>query len=606
LRGRARLWLALAALVAACAPPPTEAPQQLAASAPGSNVLRGDYAGSAACRDCHPREYEAWMRSPMHRMTRVAEGNEVRAPFDTVFRFMGDSAELFQSEGDRYMKLSSQRFGGALYRVTKVIGGHYREDFAGVAVTEPGPRGVRRGDERLLPVSYLLFDASFRYKGYSVMSPERPGLRRGLVWRQSCILCHNTAPHLTALYDELYGLGAPGYQGAASLELPPERDFRYEVTDPRALAEALRVELAELGAPEPLSGDVPAMLRTAIERTRRHFGESELVELGVGCEACHGGSRAHVESPGRVRPSYEILAPFLRVTNADGRPLGRAESINRTCARCHSVLFSRYPFTWEGRDRGYDPGGSSMNSGEARDLLLSRCGRALDCARCHDAHAEDTQQRKDWLRSIAGNAVCVDCHQSYRSPLALAGHSRHAADGAGSVCINCHMPQKNVGLDYRLTGYHNVGSPTDRERVEHDRPLECALCHAEMSVGDIVRRMQSWWKKSYEPASLRKLYGPDPSVNALAATLEHGKAHERVVAVDRLGRAAAAKDYTELLARSLTDEYPLVRFFAKAALERALARPLPIDPQAGVEEIERELAAVLASDRDMPDTMPAP
>ena len=67
-------------------------------------------------------------------------------------------------------------------------------------------------------------------------------------------------------------------------------------------------------------------------------------------------------------PDFAPKSPFLRARPAGGGEVTRAEWINRACARCHQVLFSRYPFTWEGRSRrGGEAGGSSITSGEARD-----------------------------------------------------------------------------------------------------------------------------------------------------------------------------------------------------------------------------------------------
>jgi hypothetical protein len=170
-----------------------------------SNVLRADYAGSAACEPCHAAIYGAFMKSPMHRMTRHADGADVKAPFDgRVFRFKGDSVTLEQREGKRYMRLESARSGAHVYEITKVIGGHYREDFVGREVTGGFVGALVRGhDEQVMPVSWLLFEPGFRYKGYSVMVRERGRLEPGMVWRQTCIFCHNTAPRLTTLYDDL-------------------------------------------------------------------------------------------------------------------------------------------------------------------------------------------------------------------------------------------------------------------------------------------------------------------------------------------------------------------------------------------------------------------
>src|SRR5690349_19867215 len=113
-----------------------------------SNILRGDYAGSQACASCHARIYQAWRASPMHEMTRLPEQARVRAPFDGAeFRFKHDRARLeTDATGARIMRVVSAELGDHSYRITKVIGGRYREDFAGVEL----PAGAV---EMILPVS---------------------------------------------------------------------------------------------------------------------------------------------------------------------------------------------------------------------------------------------------------------------------------------------------------------------------------------------------------------------------------------------------------------------------------------------------------------------
>src|SRR5262249_36661310 len=162
-----------------------------------------------------------------------------------------------------------------------------------------------------------------------------------------------------------------------------------------------------------------------------------------------------------------------------------AETTNRACARCHQVLFTRYPYTWEGAMRANHPGGSHITSGEARDFLLGGCSGALSCTGCHDPHGEDAPDTLARMATPAGNVRCVSGHTRYRDPGALAAHAHHDPSGPGGACIACHMPKKNMGLGYALTRYHRIGSPTDRERVELDRPIECALCHTDKSVGEL-------------------------------------------------------------------------------------------------------------------------
>ena len=180
----------------------------------GSNILRGDYAGSESCARCHADIFSAWRSSPMHLMTRLPAGAGIHAPFAAdpgqappTFRFKDDTARLVERDGERYVDLTSAQYGDHRYRITRVIGGRYREDFAGVEV------GGGDARELLLPVSYVFETRSFRLKGYSVLVGERPGLRAGGVWSETCVFCHNTVPYFDALWGELAGPGAPTLPG---------------------------------------------------------------------------------------------------------------------------------------------------------------------------------------------------------------------------------------------------------------------------------------------------------------------------------------------------------------------------------------------------------
>lgn len=599
MRALAWLVLALAGLGFLACGRPAASVRAGAAEARGlkSNVLRSDYAGSAACAGCHAEVFEAWSRSPMHRMTRDVAKTEVSAPFDGRGLKLGaDEARLSLRDGQRFLELS--RAGQAsLFRVTKVIGGRYREDFVGAEVAPAAPFGDVLDAQRVLPVSFLRFDGTLRYKGYSVMVRERPGLEAGLIWQEACVLCHNTAPQFLALFDELHGAGAPSYQGSASSELPEDRAFRYVIDDPEGLRKALEDELHFLGAQGGLAGTVKDALDTAISNTRERFRERHLVELGVGCESCHGGARAHAESPQRVRTSFAAVSPLFHVETAAGQELTPAQQVNRACAKCHTVLFSQYPFTWEGGERRREPGGSTTNSGEARDFLLGGCASRMDCTTCHDPHGEDSPERLEELGTVAGNRVCTECHRELSASAALERHTHHAPTGAGSACLSCHMPKKNMGLAYDFTRYHRIGSPTDVARVQGDRPLDCALCHAERSVDQMVSTMERWWGKRYDRAQLRRLYGADLTKNALRLTLLGGKPHEQALAADAAVRQGLPET-TEGIVALLGSEYPLVRYFARHSLERRFGRPIAIDMSLPGRELEQAGRAWVAADAE--------
>ncbi len=551
-------------------------------AAPGvvrSNVTRGDYAGSASCAGCHAGIVASWEHSPMHRMTRDARAAEFKAPFDGArWRFKDDAAVLERRADERFVRIESASGKSTTYRVTRVIGGRTREDFAGVVVGGSS-------EEIVLPISFLLESRALRYKGYSVMLHERASLRAGPIWSRTCIFCHNTVPEMDRLLGAVAGPAAPAYQGEqVDRWLPSDRRARPRVTDVGRFSIAARQEIGRLGG-VALDGaeDARAIAHRTIDVVRNGFDGNDLLEVGIGCEACHGGAREHALDPA-IHPSFVPTAPWLNVAMPEDT---EAQAINRACARCHQVLFSRYPFTWEGGKRDATAGGSHINSGEGRDFLLGGCSGAMACTTCHDPHGEGREPKLRALATPAGNSICTGCHAELAGLDRLRDHAHHDPAGAGGSCVACHMPRKNMGLDGTLTRYHRIGSPTDAARVLGDRPLECALCHADRSVGNLVDAMERWWPVRYPRQRLEELYG-SLDANVMRATLERGKPHEQAVAIASLGEARD-RSAAPLLAKQLLGDYPLVREWAKRALTTILGR-CDVDLAADDATIAREAA----------------
>ena len=165
----------------------------------------------------------------------------------------------------------------------------------------------------------------------------------------------------------------------------------------------------------------------------------------------------------------------------------RAEQVNRVCARCHQVLFSRYPFTWEGGQRRHEPGRQLDHLGRGARLPAGRL-RASDVMR----HLPRPARRRSsaassnaWARWRAiGSASAAMASTRRRRRWRRTRITIRTARGRAASA--CHMPRKNMGLGYTLTRYHRIGSPDDPVRVERDRPLECALCHADKTVADLA------------------------------------------------------------------------------------------------------------------------
>jgi predicted CXXCH cytochrome family protein len=586
-----RVWIWFAMLTA-CRGTPAMAPAAAPPGAPGSlvasNILRGDYAGSRACADCHGAIYAAWEASAMRGMTRDARTAAIRAPFDgTSLRVGGDTVTMMMRGGERIMQVvNAQR--SETFRVTKVVGGRYREDFVGL-----DDRGDGRGDEHVLPATFVFSTRSWRYKGYSVMVKERPAMATRGRWSRECLPCHNTLPLATMLYDDI-DPRVPAYQGKLSdREIPRSRAWTARSVDDAGLARALGDEIAFLGSTPPDGGTLHDDLTAAAIANRDHLDGPHLIELGVGCEACHNGARAHVADPD-VRPSFAVRSRLVTVEPPRGQGGTRAQWINHTCAKCHTVLFSRYEWTWEGGTRTVNPGGSSISSGEGRDYQLGGCASQMACTTCHDPHATDPPARLTALATPAGNATCTTCHAALAGAQAEARHTHHAGGSAGTACIACHMPRKNMGLDYALIRYHRIGSPSDPRRVLGDRPVECALCHADKTVEDLVSTIERWWGKHYDRAALRMLYGDDLSVNALRATLDRGRPHEQAVAIAVLGQSGD-RSAIPAIAAQLSHDYPLVRYFAQRALQTLTRAPVAIDVGGPAAEVRRAAAGWLTT-----------
>ena len=431
------------------------------------------------------------------------------------------------------------------------------------------------------------------------MTPERPYLDEGAVWRETCIYCHNTTPFLTTVLDDLYGEGSPKYQGSLhDTLLPAERRLRFEVRDADALVDALDDEVDRVGGP-PLGdgrdagGDpVRSALARAIRATWARSDEGYLVELGVGCEACHGGSREHVADPERTMPSYRPVSALFTVSAAGGRRArgGAGAGDGAEVSRAHWIRSSlravpqrpvlglrvhvggrRAPRT-RPRRQPHQHAARRATSCSAAARARWRAPRATTRTRA-TTHARSRASARPQATRSARLATA-----SSRPPARCARTRTTIRPARAARASRCHMPRKNMGLAYRLTRYHRIGSPNERDRVERDRPIECAVCHTDASVESLVTTMERWWGGRFSRNALVALYGEDLGVNVLERTLARGKPHEQAVAVGALGDAGPrARAELDQVAEQLANDIPLVRYFTREALERISGARLELD-----------------------------
>jgi len=348
--------------------------------------------------------------------------------------------------------------------------------------------------------------------------------------------------------------------------------------------------------------------------------QSDVVEHGIACEACHGPAarhRANHANPLRRYASYLGLGAGDDVVNPTDLDASRGSQV---CAYCHSAfvfradkdlhafvkfgpqfrpgdrLKDRYHVIRHGdaadgtamtRLKRLNPGlldklfwsdGMIKTGGrEYTASVESKChtdgegDRQLSCMSCHQLHKkrDDPRPNKEWMddqvgAGMKGDAACTGCHPkpSYRTD----SHTHHAADSAGSRCMNCHMPHATYTL-LKATRDHLIQSPSAAVASRTGRPSACNLCHLDKSLGWTSRRLGAWYGKPIPPLTADEDNLPIGVRWGLA-----GDALQRALVVWHMGwepaRKASGADWMPLvLLQRLTDPYPAVRFMAKRVLK---------------------------------------
>lgn len=346
--------------------------------------------------------------------------------------------------------------------------------------------------------------------------------------------------------------------------------------------------------------------------------DTEVTELGIACEACHGPGARHVAANRNPLRRYELHlaggAGDPTIVDPERLSTPRAAMV---CGQCHAVniLHQEHHDAWRETGLVYRPGddlrttnlvidpsardapeltrtlqhnpnffrGSFWSDGEVRlsgreynGLVKSPCyvhgsgERQLDCTSCHSLHdgfaAGADAWRDDQLApGRRGNLACTQCHERYGDAAALAAHTHHAPDSPGSECYACHMPYTTFGLMKAMRS-HTIGSPRVATELATGRPNACNLCHLDRTLRWTNESLQANY--GIEPAPLD---ADRADVAAGARWLLAGDAGQRVLAAYAMGlpevqRTAGSDWLAPYLAQLLDDPYYVVRFGAARSL----------------------------------------
>lgn len=391
------------------------------------------FAGSGECARCHPDHYESWHRTYHRRMTQEATSDAVIGDFAD-----GASLEYFG------WIVRFRRDGDGFFARFDAPDGRVEEHrIVRTVGSHRYQQYLARVDDLFvrLPFAWHVEEDRWIHMNGAFLTPDpidevasRDDFMRHVTrWNDNCIFCHNVGAN-------------PG------VEMSEGPAARYD---------------------------------------------SEVAELGVACEACHGPAAEHVARNANPLRRYALHldAHEADPTVVDPGALHDARS-SEICARCHgqrktdqleSFLRDGDPFvpgdtlsayseplwrdsTLDGEPvfalRFWDDGSPRLTAYEYQGWLQSPCTQdgTPACTACHGMHEGDPagQLRTDAAR----DGGCGQCHARDSTP----EHDRHP----DTACVDCHMPRVVYGLvDTHRT--HRVEIP-DPESARIDA---CALCHVD-------------------------------------------------------------------------------------------------------------------------------
>ena len=341
---------------------------------------------------------------------------------------------------------------------------------------------------------------------------------------------------------------------------------------------------------------------------RVHFvADTQVGELGIACEACHGPGQAHVDAR-RAAPGQEIVEAAViahEIVQPKNLDPVRASQI---CGFCHSMKWFDKSEGWREHGFRYRPGddleqttpvirpsrleaipGMAAYVARSPDLLRdffwsdgmirvsgrdynglieSPCYRSgqFSCLSCHSLHKSDPDGLLD--RTKAGNRACTQCHEKLKGDSELVAHTHHPKESSGSECYNCHMPHTTYGV-LKAIRSHQISSPKIADELATGRPNACNLCHLDKSLGWTAGWLTQWTGQS-SPAEVT---GQAAAVADSVRLALQGDAGQRALMAWHFGwepavRASGKSWIPAVLAELLDDPYAAVRCIAERSLKK--------------------------------------
>ncbi|MEO2014656.1 MAG: hypothetical protein ABGZ53_09810 [Fuerstiella sp.] len=518
-----------------------------------SNIHPDDYAGPESCKVCHEKNYKAWSVHPHRWMNALADTSTVKGDFsgDASISYLGGIGTFYREGEEHRMRLDRKRDNvRRVYAITQTIGSRFYQYYVGRQLEGPEPDSHDfYKTDHVLPFGYWLDAEEWVPVVHVGDEGELPdGIRADPFamntiefhpYATRCNYCHTTFP-----------LGDMFIRDAALVSEYAPAPVHFSM--PGYLAESHPSVWDGTKYPSDLTDNAVAHV---VQEVHDFEAPGHAVTLGISCEACHLGSKEHVQhklTPPEFLPRSPHL--FLEAKEHELDSGRNHANVNWVCSRCHT-----------GTRPQLAGGMSTWNSTEFSDAAKGSCYSQLQCITCHSPH-EAIGPR--WSPSPQkDDAICLKCHQQLEPAEARLAHTHHPLDSDGSRCMNCHMPRINEGLQ-DVVRTHMIYKPTQHAMIEANHPNACNLCHIERSIDWTLNYLKDWYGATYSESQLNQSYtNRDQAVGI--GWLKHEDQSVRLIAADALSRQQATWATGDLI-DALDDPYLLNRQFTRKSLETML------------------------------------
>jgi len=409
-----------------------------------------DFAGAAACAECHAQQHAAWRASTHGRAGGAPDAVQLLSPFNGTPILFRDATVIPRVEAGQFVFVI-ERVDRARERISVdgVVGGGH--------MVGGGTQGfVTRAA-----------DGTFRFLAFELAS------------NQDGWFC-NTGTRLDSGWLPI----TRALRLADCGDWPPTR----------ALGEQTRFATCQQchGSQIDVTPEPGKPFAT------------RFVSLAIDCESCHGPGRPHIDA---ARNGAQGDALRMRSLVALSE-----HASNTVCFACHALKDALRPGYLPGADleshyslllpllsdEPVHADGRIRTFAYQQGHLWSDCylSGTMTCTDCHEPHGQGYRDVNG--RPLAGrldDGQCTGCHAS--KAVDVTRHTRHASSSGGSRCVACHMPylqEPDVGTAVRYArSDHTIPVPRPSADGALGIEVACAQCHPGEDTAALERQVRDGW-----------------------------------------------------------------------------------------------------------------